>query len=451
MRGLFIIPKAVKKIIRAFNTSGFEIYIVGGCVRDSILGRAVNDWDLCTKATPLEIVKVCDFYGFKCIPTGIKHGTITVVEGNENYEITTYRVDGEYSDGRHPDNVEFTTSIMEDLARRDFTINALAYSEEDGLIDYYGGLEDINNGLIRCVGNPEKRFREDSLRKLRALRFAAQLGFDIEKETYKQLSKNNDSLLLLSIERIRDELIKILLSANASTGIKELAKLEMLQYVIPELANCIGVEDQNRQNTDFDVFDHMLEVVDRVSPKIELRLAALLHDIAKPNCLKVDEAIELHFSEHEYKSSKQAEDILKRLRFDNGVITKVSILIKYHGIRCEAASTYEVKKFINRVGVENLEYLFQLQIADIKSYSDKSKSYDEVVALKEKCNVILIEKQPLRIKDLAINGKDLIELGYKPDSKLGGELTYLLEVVLEKPELNSKHKLIEIIKRNNSH
>jgi tRNA nucleotidyltransferase (CCA-adding enzyme) len=439
------IPEDVLYIMRAFGNYGFEIYIVGGCVRDSLLNRPINDWDLCTKATPEEMIKVCSAFKLKYIPTGLKHGTLTVVLNNENYEITTYRLDGDYSDGRHPDKVSFTTSLQEDLARRDFTINALAYNYEGNLVDYFGGIEDVDKGIIRCVGNADRRFKEDNLRRLRAIRFAAQLGFKIDEETYSNLKLNPESLSLLSIERVKDELSKILLSNNASYGIRELSRLNMLKYIIPELEKCIGFQQHTKYH-DKDVFEHTLSVLDNVMPKLDLRLSALLHDIAKPNCFAIGENGQGHFLEHDFQGAIIAREILKRLRFDNRIIEKVHILVKYHMNRYDKIKTTGIKKFINRIGIENLEDLFELQIADIKGSAMEYQNYENVLELKEKCKKILEEKHPLSIKDLNINGKDLIQLGFKPNREMGEALEYLLGLVLEKPELNLKEKLVELIK-----
>lgn len=441
------IPYDVQTIMKAFCYFGHEIYVVGGCVRDSILNKSIHDWDLCTKATPEEMIKVCNFYKFKFIPTGLKHGTITVVLNNENYEITTYRLDGTYSDGRHPDDVLFTTSLFEDLGRRDFTINALAYNDEVKLVDYFGGLEDINNRVIRCVGNSQRRFNEDNLRRLRAIRFACQLGFKIEKDTYDSLKVNSENLLKLSIERIRDELCKILLSNNPSYGIRELWSLNILQYIIPELERCVGFNQYNKHH-DKEIFEHILSVVDNVPSKLVLRLAALLHDIAKPNCFTLDENGQGHFLGHDIESSNMAGKILERLRFDNRTIDKVCILIKYHMNRFNGIKKPGIKSFINRVGIDNLEDLFELQIADIKGCAIEYRDYKNVIEIREICNSILKEKEPLSIKDLNISGEDLIKLGYKPGRELGDALKYLLEQVLEKPELNVKARLIQLLNKN---
>lgn len=439
------ISNDVNCIMKAFSSEGYEIYIVGGCVRDIILNRAINDWDLCTNAKPEEIIEICNKNNFRFIPTGLKHGTITLVFNNENYEITTFRIEGDYSDGRHPDSVSFTMSLLDDLARRDFTINAMAYNNEAKLIDYFGGLKDISNRVIRCVGNPEERFREDNLRRLRAIRFSCQLGFEIEEGIYEELKLNTVNLTLLSVERIREELCKILLSDDASKGIRELCQLGMIKYILPELEKCIDFNQHNKHH-DKNVFEHILSVIDNVAPKLELRLAALLHDISKPNCFSLGRNGQGHFFGHEIESAKMSEEILQRLRFDNRIISKVGILVKNHMNADVNIKDKDIKKFINRVHIENLEDLFELQISDIKSYAKEYQNYNNVIELREKCNRIIDEKQPLSIKDLNINGEDLIGLGYKPGKDMGYVLKYLLDQVLDKPELNEKTRLIELLK-----
>lgn len=446
VKGISIdIPGSARCIMKAFEERGYEIFIVGGCVRDSILGRLVNDWDMCTSAHPDQMIKVCDDYGFKHIPTGLKHGTITIIMESISYEITTYRLDGDYSDGRHPDKVAFTSSLEEDMSRRDFTINALAYNEKSKLIDYFEGFKDIKDKIIRCVGNPEERFREDNLRRLRAIRFASQLCFDIEEETNLQLMKNQDGLLSLSVERIRDELVKILLCDNASFGINELMKLGMMKYIIPELEVCKGFEQKNKHH-DKDVFEHTLSVMNNIPPRLELRLSALLHDIGKPVCMNLDETSQGHFLGHEIAGAEMAEKILKRLRFDNKTIDKVRTLIRFHMDRYDKIKTSAVKRFINRVGTDNLEDLFELQAADIKGSSPEYQNTDKVVYLRERCHIIISEKQPLKTGDLDISGRDLINLGFKPGPGFGEALKYLLELVLDDPELNTKEQLMGLLK-----
>lgn len=439
------IPEDVKFLLKIFYECGYKTYIVGGCVRDSLLQKEIHDWDICTKANPGQIITVCKSYGLKYIPTGLQHGTITIILNDNSYEITAFRIDGDYSDSRHPDSVTFTTSLFKDLSRRDFTINALAYSEFEGLIDYFDGLVDLENRVIRCVGNAEDRFNEDNLRKLRAIRFACQLNFEIESETYCALAINPQNLTLLSAERVRGELCKILLTDNVFHGINDLHLLGMLKYILPEFEDCYGFEQQNKHH-DKTIFEHTLSVVENTPPKLEIRLAALLHDIGKPKCFTVGEDGQGHFLQHHKFSADMSRNILTRLKFDNKTIDKVCVLVYEHMSRYDKLRTANTKKFINRVGVDNLDDLFELQIADIKGSAKEYQDFSNVTKLKEACTRILNEQQPLSVKDLKINGKDLMQLGVKQGKEIGKVLNELLEMILEDPVLNDKERLLKIAK-----
>lgn len=439
------IPSSVKKILNELDSNGYEGYIVGGCVRDSLLGRIPNDWDICTNAKPNEIMDV--FKGYKTIPTGLEHGTITVVLNDEHFEVTTYRIDGEYSDGRRPDKVEFTDDITKDLSRRDFTINAMAYNEKDGLIDPFNGYKYLTLKHIRCVGNPNERFREDGLRILRAVRFATQLGFKIDFTVSEAICNNKILLKNISQERIREELNKILLSDKPSKGIRLLYELELLNYIIPELIPCVNF-NQHNPNHDKDVFEHTLSVVDNIEPKLELRLAALFHDIGKPNTFTIDEKGIGHFYGHHKESERICRDVMSRLKYSNREIEHVSGLVYYHMIRYPHLRSTSAKKFINKVGLEKLDDIFKLFIADRVS-SKPPYDFEEIYKLKFECEKVLSEKQPLTIKDLDINGYDLMELGIPQGKEIGTTLNYLLEVVLNNPDLNHKDTLLQIVANNN--
>jgi len=302
-------PQEVHRILDILSFYGYDGYIVGGCVRDSILNKTPNDWDICTNCTPEKMLEV--FSCFKVIPTGLKHGTLTVVINGQNYEVTTYRIDGEYINGRHPEQVEFTNNLKEDLKRRDFTINAMAYNTKEGLIDYYGGITDIFNKKIRCVGNPFERFSEDYLRMLRAIRFSAQLGYSLDAETLKEIKKLSKNIIDISEERIREELNKILMADIPSRGLKLLSSTDLLKYIIPELEMCVGFQQHN-PNHDKDVFNHILSVVDNTEKDLILRLAALFHDIGKPETFSLDEDGVGHFYKHHLKSSDIADEVMKR-------------------------------------------------------------------------------------------------------------------------------------------
>lgn len=437
----FILPDEVNLIIDTFYKNGFEAYIVGGCVRDCILERSPNDWDITTNALPEDMVKLFSH----TVPTGIKHGTVTIVINKNNYEVTTYRIDGEYSDNRHPDEVIFTTSLKEDLSRRDFTINAMAYNNEDGLIDPFDGLRDIKNQIVRSVGNPDKRFNEDALRMIRAIRFASQLKFRIEEDTFSSIIHNCNLIKNVSIERVREELSKILLCERPSLGLMDLKNSGLLYLTLPEVIPCIGFEQRNPYH-DKTVFEHILSVIDNSPPDLIIRLAALLHDIGKPHCFSVDVKGKGHFYGHEFKSADIAEALLRRLKYDNNTIKRVKVLVLEHMHRYSKLKTSSMKKFINRVGIDNLNPLFELQTADIKG-SAPPFDFSTVEYMRSETGKIISQKQPLTTKDLQLDGEDLIILGYKPGKKIGEILNYLLEEVLENPELNTKRKLIELVKK----
>jgi tRNA nucleotidyltransferase (CCA-adding enzyme) len=431
-------PKEVKFIINTLYENNFEAYAVGGCVRDSILGRSANDWDITTNALPENIVTLFSH----TIPTGIKHGTVTVMINNEAYEVTTYRIDGEYSDNRHPDEVIFTSSLEEDLARRDFTINAMAYNDIQSIVDPFTGMADLDNKLIKCVGYAHNRFNEDALRMIRAIRFSCQLGFDIDEETFNAIKLNAKLIENVSIERIREEFSKILLCEKPSLGLLHLKDSGLLQYFLPELTKAIGF-DQKNPHHDKDIFTHTLAVIDYTPPELSVRLGALLHDIGKPASFSVDEKGIGHFYGHEIVGTEISEIILKRLKYDNATIKKVLIFVKEHMSRFSKLKPSSIKKLMIRVGVDNLNELFDLQIADIKA-SAPPHDLEPVEYLKRKTTKIINEKQPLTVKDLALTGADLIEIGFKADKKLGETLNHLLQIVLEKPELNTKEALLEL-------
>lgn len=436
-------PQQVHRIIDVLNLHGYNGYIVGGCVRDSILKKVPNDWDICTNCTPEKMLDL--FSSFKVIPTGLKHGTLTIVINGDNYEVTTYRIDGEYTDGRRPEEVEFTNDLKEDLKRRDFTINAMAYNDDDGLIDYYGGMEDIYNEKIRCVGDPVERFSEDYLRMLRAIRFSAQLGYNLDDDTYGAIKKSSKNIIDISKERVRGELNKILMANTPSEGLNLLSTSGILKYIMPELEVCVGFQHHNPHH-DQDVFNHILNVVDHTENDLILRLSALFHDIGKPATFSLDEKGIGHFYNHHMKGSEITKKIMKRLKYDNKSIEQVVVLVKEHMSSYENAGDKAIKRLINRVGVNNIDRLLKLQIADVIG---AAKGNDISSILKLRCRVekILDEKQPLSIEDLEINGHDLIQLGVPKGKQIGVILNELLEIILENPELNRKDNLVEILEK----
>jgi len=436
------IPKDVKIILDTLKNNGYESYIVGGSIRDSQIGTSLpKDYDVTTNALPEEIIKLFD----KTVPTGIKHGTVTVMINGDGYEVTTYRIDGEYLDNRRPDAVTFVSNLKEDLARRDFTINALAFNQEDGLIDYFGGIEDLDNKIIRAVGEPNKRFQEDALRMLRAIRFAARLNFCIEEKTLEAIKLNSHLILNVSNERIRDELCKILVSINTTKALRLLEDTKLLEFILPELQVAVGFNQQNHHH-DKDIFEHILAVVEKCPPSLNLRVAGLLHDIAKPDCFTIDKDGVGHFYGHDKKGVIISEQILRRLRFDNQNISKIIILVKEHMNICAMPTNASVKRLINRVGVDLVRDLFALQRADALGSRFSQIRLEEIGRVEEITMTILESKAPLSIKELAVNGGDLMsEFSLKPGEKIGVMLKFLLDKVLDNPQFNSKEKLLAII------
>ncbi|NMM64817.1 CCA tRNA nucleotidyltransferase [Clostridium sp. P21] len=439
------IPQDTKHIMKILKNRGYESYVVGGCVRDSLINREPNDWDLTTNALPEQTLEIFKAEGFRVIETGIKHGTVTILMNCNSYEVTTYRVDGQYLDNRHPDNVTFTTSLKEDLSRRDFTINAMAYNEDKGLIDYFNGISDLKRKIIKCVGNADERFNEDALRMLRAVRFSSELEFKLDyQDAFSAIKKNCNLIENISAERIREELCKILISHKPSSGVLALKETNLLKYILPEIIPCIGFQQHNIHH-DKDVFYHTLSVLDNAPNNINIRLAALLHDIGKPKCFTMDDKNVGHFYGHNKVSTEIARKILTKLKFDNKTIDTVCVLIYEHMSKFDKIKPYNIKKFMNRVKIENLEDLFELQIADIKGSAKEYQDFSKILMLKHKCEIILNERQPLNIKDLNINGSDLINLGIKQGKQIGEILKVLLDKVLENPNMNSKEKLLDIV------
>lgn len=432
------IPSNVKYIIDEFYKNNYEAFMVGGCIRDALLCKVPKDYDIATSAKP----EITEKLFKKTIPTGINHGTVTVLIDNEPYEVTTYRTEGEYKDNRRPNEVYFVSDIKEDLSRRDFTINAFAYNSKEGLKDFFEGLDDLNNGLIRSVGDANKRFNEDALRMLRAIRFSTQLNFDIEENTLNAIKDNKDLIKNISAERIRDELCKILISNNVRKGLNLLKECNLLQIVIPEIVPSIGFDQKNMHHFE-DVFNHTLSVIEKCPEDLTIRLAALLHDIGKPNVFFLDDNGNGRFFGHNTKSEKIARDILNRLRFDNKTIKAVCILVREHMNVLDNASNLAIKRLINRVSKENVYSLLALQKADILSLKDPNVALYKVSDMRNKIDNIINSNTPLTVKDLAIDGGKLIkELQIKPSKLVGDILNHLLELILKNPELNNYDSLL---------
>ncbi|MEA1975196.1 MAG: HD domain-containing protein, partial [Bacillota bacterium] len=421
----------------------FKTFIVGGSIRDIIMLKKPKDWDLATDALPEEIVEIFKKTEFKVIDISKKHGTIILIKNNKSYEITTFRVDGDYDDFRRPKTVKFVKSIEKDLSRRDFTINSLAYSNKTGLIDLFSGKKDIENKIIRCVGIPEFRFNEDSLRILRAIRFSSELNFMIESKTLDAIKNNIYLINSLSKDRIRNEFNKILLSDHPIKGLILLKNLKILEMIIPEIKDSYDFNQYNI-NHNKDVFFHTLDVVKFVDNKLVLRLAALLHDIGKPKSFFLDNDGIGHFYGHHKISREMAKDILERYNYPNEIIIQVLELINEHMVVYrDEFSNKAVKDLMNRVNIDNL---VKLQIADIKATANPNKN-KHVFRLKKRCENIVNNCEPMKVSELDINGYDLLNLGFLQNKIIGEILNYLLEIVLEKPELNKKQELYKIIKR----
>ena len=491
-------PAGAEYIIEQLNKHGFEAYIVGGCVRDSLLGKVPNDWDITTSATPYEVKKIFR----KTIDTGIQHGTVTVMVDKKyiaNYEsvsdteqmservsvgdtehmsgrasvgdteqssghapnqatkpaekkinhydyafeVTTYRVDGEYEDHRRPTEVTFTACLEEDLKRRDFTINAMAYNHEKGVVDIFGGQQDLVDGIIRAVGVAEERFTEDALRILRAVRFAAQLGFDIEEETKKAMTKLADSLRFISAERIQVELTKLITSKHPDRLV-EAYNLGLTKVVLPEFDVMMETEQDNPHHL-YNVGIHTIKVMEHVPPTPILRYTALLHDVGKPKTKTFDDNVIGHFYAHQAVGADMARDILKRLKLDNHTIDEVCLLIKEHDFSLHGTNIKAFRRFLNRIGKERFQDFLTIKRADMAGQSDYNKELREgyvkdMIAMFEQ---ISDEKHCIKMSEMAIRGQDLIEMGISPGKEMGNILKALFEKVLDDPCLND----IEILKK----
>lgn len=424
-------------ILNTLELCGYSAYIVGGAVRDALNGKTPHDFDIATSARPEEVKKIFK----RTVDTGIKHGTVTVVINNIGYEVTSYRTEGGYTDMRHPDEVKFVTSINEDLLRRDFTINAMAYNPNEGLLDICGGRDDLQKRLIRCVGDAEVRFREDPLRMLRAVRFAAKLDFEIEPECAAAIKKLAPLIKKISAERIRDELNKILMSERPHR-ISLLKDVGLLRHILPELEICCGAEQKNKYHI-YDVYEHIIHTVKNTPPDRVLRWAALLHDIGKPACAGRDASGIIHFYGHHRESVKAADDILHRLKFDGDTAKDILILIENHDVRIEN-SLPGVKRMMAKTGAPLFEKLLVLQEADnlaknLKFFREKKRKLTETLEI-YKC--VLAEHQPYTLADLLVNGRDLIKIGFKPGKQLGDCLKALLDEVIINPELNRREYLL---------
>ncbi|MCI8477331.1 MAG: HD domain-containing protein [Oscillospiraceae bacterium] len=437
-----VIPVGPALLMARLNTAGFEAQVVGGCVRDSLLGRRPNDWDICTSARPEQIQRC--FQGERVIETGLKHGTVTVLLEGVPYEITTYRTDGAYSDGRHPDSVQFVSSLKADLARRDFTINAMA-AGPDGLVqDPYGGQMDLAAGIIRCVGDPALRFQEDALRLLRAMRFASTYKFIVEEGTRVQIHQQRALLTQIAGERIQVELEKLLMGCGVRPVLEEFH--DVLSVVIPELAPLAGFAQHNPWHL-WDIWQHTIIAIDQAIYDPIVRLALLLHDIAKPAVFTLDKRGIGHFYGHAQAGSEDAKILLRRLRYDNETRHNVATLVAVHDtlINPEAKS---VRRWLNRLGESQLRRLFAVKRADTLAHNP-ALTAEELASLEQaekQMDQILEEGQCFSLKDLAVNGRDLIAAGLHAGPTLGIVLRQLMDLVLDGSIENDRQALLDHVK-----
>ena len=455
-RSIVILDPLLKKFGKVFEEKGFQAYLVGGAVRDLILKKPCSDWDVATNATPEQVMSMFKFV----VPTGIAHGTVTVHFHKTEIEVTTFRTESEYSDGRHPDKIAYASTIEEDLSRRDFTMNAIAVNLRNGKIcDPFGGRKDIQKKVIRTVGIPNERFMEDGLRPIRALRFASQLNFSIEKDTFSEIFKPDvqKKITSISIERFRDEFLKMLKSEKPSVGLKLMEETGILKLFIPEFEVCRGcIQGDGRGFHDFDVMDHLIYACDG-APKnnYKVRLAALFHDIGKPSCKRVIENEKdgqlFTFYNHDNEGAKITEKILRRLKFSNEEIADVSHLVKNHMFHYESSwSDAAVRRFIVRVGLKYMDDLFDLRVADVFGMHNNqvnlrnSTTSENILELKERIEKITEKQNALSLKDLCVNGKDLMDIGIPSGKKMGVVLNELLEAVLDDPEMNNREKLLKL-------
>lgn len=436
------IPGDVGDLLNRLDANGFEAYAVGGCVRDSLLGLSPHDWDIATSALPEETERV--FADRRVLETGLKHGTVTVLCGKIPVEVTTFRVDGAYSDGRHPDEVRFTESLKEDLSRRDFTVNAMAYRPETGLVDCFGGLNDLESRTIRCVGNPDLRYREDGLRILRAMRFASVLSFSLERETAESAVRNKELIDRIAAERIREEFVRLLCGPSAADILRKYR--DIIAQFIPEIKPSFGF-DQHNPHHSYDVWEHILSCVDAVEAEPVLRLTMFFHDIGKPYCFSQSPDGTGHFYGHPAKSAELTEQILTRLRFDKKTAGTVLALVQSHDLPLSPEERC-LRKRLNRLGEKNLRLLLQVEEADAKSKSLLSNEYLETLRqIPGALDRVLEEGQCFRLSSLAVNGNDLIDVGIPKGDSVGKVLAILLDAVVDGKCGNTKQELLEYIRK----
>ncbi len=431
------LPREVKALIQRLEQHGYTAYVVGGAVRDFVMGKTPHDHDICTSALPEEMKAV--FADKTVIETGLRHGTLTVVGREGQYEITTYRIDGEYEDSRHPRMVRFVDRIEDDLARRDFTVNAMAYNERTGLVDPFGGCEDVKNRIIRCVGDPEKRLTEDALRILRGVRFAVKCGFLIEKNTEKAMFLHKDLLKNVSAERQNAEFSRLL----PTIALPELLRYkDIFAVFIPELIPMFGFDQRNFHHA-YDVFEHSMRAVASAPEDLIIRLALFFHDIGKPSVFTVDENGVGHFYDHAKVGAEMTERILRRLKYDNSTVREVTELVEAHGLVPHESPRF-ARRLLAKYGEKQTARLMEIARADAMAQADyegKEEHFRKLDILSENIKAVLASRDCLTVKSLAIGGNDLKHLGVKEGKAIGTLLNSLLDAVLEDPQQNTKEAL----------
>lgn len=432
------LPSTVEKLLERLERNGYEAYVVGGCVRDSLLGKEPHDWDICTSAKPEQILNC--FLGLHVLETGMKHGTITVMIGKIPYEITTFRMDGSYSDGRHPDQVQFVSSLQEDLSRRDFTINAMAYHPQKGLFDFFQGKEDLEQKKIRCVGEASLRFDEDALRILRGLRFASELCFQLDEGTMQAMEAKKERLLDVSEERLQEELSKLLMGKGVRKVLEE--HTDVFCELIPEIGPTIGFFQNHPLHMDT-VWEHTCRAVEMVRAEPSLRWAMLLHDIAKPQCHSRDAKGISHFFGHAAQSAGAAEKILTRFLFSNEMKRQIVELVKYHDAEFVPREKV-MKRWLNRLGVKRVQQLIQMKAGDIQAQAEEMQQarLEELEQVSNCVHGILKEKQCFSLRELAVKGDDLLGIGVPEGKQVGDLLRRLLELVIEGDSENTREALL---------
>lgn len=436
------LPREAENIIERLNRYGYEAYVVGGCVRDSILGRTPNDWDICTSATPDKVIEI--FASYEVIPTGLKHGTVTILVDHTPFEVTTFRIDGDYSDSRRPDTVAFTTDIVKDLSRRDFTINAMAYSPKSGLVDPFDGLQDIQNQVIRCVGKAQERFKEDALRILRAIRFATQLDFHIDLSTSAAILELYTTLQNISAERITSELNKMIVCASFYMNFWYFRYV--FAFIIPELEQCLGFDQQHPYHC-HSLYRHIAFALGYKPSDIITKLTLLFHDVGKPQCQVFDDGGVAHYYEHPVIGAKLTDERMRAMKYDNDTRQKVIELISHHDAMLEATPKH-IKKWLNKIGEEQFRRLLNVKEADI--YAQEPAYYlerfEKIKRIRQCLEEVLASEQCFKLKDLAVNGNDLMQIGIPQGREIGNTLNWLLDMVINGETNNDKDELLNLVR-----